>query len=223
MPILFQAPHALVLNKAPSCHSEEALLHCVELQGLDPKEWLPAHRLDFLTSGCLLYCQKDHLEAYTKLFKTRCAESKNTQKIYLAGAEEASASQELEIQGHILSRYRSSKSVRFVYPRDSTLRKKWHSKREVSHKVRGLPEWPCELGFTGHPHQVLLETGARHQIRAFFAAAGNPIKGDPIYNPNSQPEEKMELHAWQLLFNDPISGKRVHVQADTRAAQAGTT
>ena len=49
-----------------------------------------------------------------------------------------------------------------------------------------------------------LETGRTHQIRVHLAALGAPIIGDPLYNPNYQNGEKLQLTAYQLTFMRPF-------------------
>ena len=79
------------------------------------------------------------------------------------------------------------------------------------------------------PNAVLieakLETGRTHQIRVHFQAAGAPLLGDPVYgNPRRKMPRGIEqavdelrrqaLHAAQLSFLHPESGKRVEFSAE---------
>jgi 23S rRNA pseudouridine1911/1915/1917 synthase len=61
-----------------------------------------------------------------------------------------------------------------------------------------------------------LETGRTHQIRVHLAARGWPIVGDRVYGTpeaaNAFPRQA--LHAWRLAFTHPITGDRLHIEAE---------
>ena len=71
-----------------------------------------------------------------------------------------------------------------------------------------------------------LETGRTHQIRVHLQAIGFPILGDPVYGVTVPeiPLRRQFLHANQLSFNHPITGKRLAIQSslpfDLARAQA---
>lgn len=62
---------------------------------------------------------------------------------------------------------------------------------------------------------VLLQpiTGRSHQLRLHLAAIGHPIIGDPLYaaGPVAQAANRLMLHAWQISFNHPLTGKLLKV------------
>jgi 23S rRNA pseudouridine1911/1915/1917 synthase len=71
------------------------------------------------------------------------------------------------------------------------------------------------------PHYTLLliqlETGRTHQIRVHLKAIGHPVVGDPVYGsgrklPDALPRRQF-LHAYQLQFTHPITGKSVAFEA----------
>ncbi len=236
MKILYQSPSCFILNKPIRVHSDEAVALCakdglLEGTGLSPEAfatWLPAHRLDFETSGCLLVCPPEHHATYLGLFKD--STDTNTQKIYLVGATKDLhlPVEGFRVEGWIASRYRGSKSVRFLEDDAPEVRKKWHSKRAIRHHV-----WKADaeaenaakaLGFEGFPYVVQLHSGARHQLRAAFKAWGAPLKNDPVYgveDPDSSTEPladaaPLELHAWKLELLDPVLGEPLKVTASER-------
>ncbi|MEO5668211.1 MAG: hypothetical protein ABIR96_09150 [Bdellovibrionota bacterium] len=236
MKILYQSPSCMILNKPIRVHSDEAVSLCISkglLQGspLAPEAasaWLSAHRLDFETSGCLLVCPPEHHAAYLGIFKESGSES--TQKIYLVGATKDLhlPAEGFNVEGWIASRYRGSKSVRFLEDDAPEVRKKWHSKRAVKHRVWKADEAGAaaaiKLGFEGFPYVVQLHSGARPQLRAAFKAWGAPLKNDPVYgvedpetaSEDADPSAPLELHAWKLQLKDPITGQSLSAVASDR-------
>lgn len=189
------------VNKPSHTHFNEVLSHGVN------GEWIPAHRLDFETSGILLHCHKSQFERISQIFKDP---SFGLQKYYLAGVSNQPNSQIPGlIKGFIGSRYRGSKSVKFSF--DNKEFRGWHSVRPAqltldhSDKIIQLTN---EIGFTGFGLEVRLITGVRHQIRATLKALGSPIVNDPLYGDvensslTTQPSTKgpMELHAHKLVL-----------------------
>lgn len=238
MKILYQSPTCLILNKPVRVHSDETVALCVakgltQDLGIPESElikWQSAHRLDYETSGCLLVCPPEHHAAYLAIFKD--SEMDSTKKIYLVGATK-DLHLPLEgflVEGFIASRYRGSKSVRFLDVDAPEVRKKWHSKRAVKHRV-----WKADteaeaaakaIGFEGFAYIVKLQSGARHQLRAAFKAWGAPLKNDPVYSADILDESEedsetenaalLELHAWKLELKDPVSGKTISATAADR-------
>lgn len=57
------------------------------------------------------------------------------------------------------------------------------------------------------------ETGRSHQLRVHLAAIGHPILGDPLYGNNKTQADRLRLHASQLAFTDPITGRSMSFQS----------
>lgn len=58
------------------------------------------------------------------------------------------------------------------------------------------------------------QTGRTHQLRVHAAhpeGLGHPIVGDPLYG---TPSDRMYLHATELSFTHPITGKRIHIRCN---------
>ena len=61
--------------------------------------------------------------------------------------------------------------------------------------------------------EVRLETGRKNQIRAHLSEAGHPVIGDTLYGSNSNPINRLGLHAKLLGFTHPSTGERVSFTA----------
>jgi 23S rRNA pseudouridine1911/1915/1917 synthase len=67
--------------------------------------------------------------------------------------------------------------------------------------------------------KIRLYTGRTHQIRVHFYDMGYPLLGDRVYQyrrnrRKRQDHPRQMLHAWQIGFRHPYSGKRIDVCAD---------
>ncbi|HLZ81565.1 MAG TPA: RluA family pseudouridine synthase [Ktedonobacteraceae bacterium] len=72
--------------------------------------------------------------------------------------------------------------------------------------------------FSRHTLLLLeLETGRTHQIRVHLKAIGHPIVGDPVYGSGNTRGNlslrRQFLHAYQLKFTHPTSGKILELEA----------
>jgi 23S rRNA pseudouridine1911/1915/1917 synthase len=85
------------------------------------------------------------------------------------------------------------------------------SSREARTHFRVLQRFPR--------HTLLLlqlETGRTHQIRVHLKAIGYPIVGDPVYGAGKTrrvPLQRQFLHAYQLVFTHPTTGKLLELEA----------
>ncbi len=57
--------------------------------------------------------------------------------------------------------------------------------------------------------ELTLETGRRHQIRVQLGEIGCPIVGDKRYGAQTNPVKRVALHASELRFRHPVSGKEM--------------
>jgi len=205
--ILAQTHNMAIVNKPAKCHSDEwAAALNLEKHGGSASEvltWVPAHRLDYETSGCLLVCPPDFVDSQIQVFRSH---DPRIEKIYLAEPNyPLKAPLFGEHRGHIVGRYRRSKTVQYLEEGDPRARKKWHSIQNVIHEILPCPvngNELAQLGLGENTIGVRLLSGARHQIRAFFASLDTPLVGDPLYRDQFSGEvvgeELLGLHAWKL-------------------------
>ena len=187
-----------------------------------------AHRLDRLTTGCLLLTLDPKYRArYQQLFDRR-----QVKKIYLARSRgggdrrEGAAPQVGESFDFQLEMYKKTGSLTVSIGQPPVGRKVTRCQSRTRGLVLGkflLPEKtekPEEEGNANPgnpgraPEEELLwqlepETGFTHQLRATLAHFGYPLLGDPLYPevlPANAPENiepQLCLHAQELQFPDP--------------------
>ncbi|HXT12682.1 MAG TPA: RluA family pseudouridine synthase [Candidatus Angelobacter sp.] len=215
--ILFEDETLLVLNKPaglvvhPAAGHEEhtlvnALLHHCEgqLSGIGGVA-RPGivHRLDKETSGCLVVAKND--EAHLALSSQFA--SRKVEKLY---------------HGLVCGEMpRDRGEIRAAIARHPSHRKRMavndDSGREARTSYRVLERLRATTLV-----EAALHTGRTHQIRVHFQFLGFPLVGDLTYGQrqNRRFEDlvgfaapRVMLHAFQLAFIHPRSGKRVHFEA----------
>lgn len=162
----------------------------------------PAHRLDRLTAGVLLFTRRPQVRRdYQALFADRLVD-----KEYRAAAPvRADLHLPVDVANRIL---KDSSDLRArVVDGEINARSRVEMLANPSGEDTGLAEYRLT------PH-----TGRTHQLRLHMAGLGIPIDGDPFY-PDVRPElaalpdagdftRPLRLLAHRLEFDDPFTGRR---------------
>ena len=181
-------------------------------------EWLmPAHRIDKVTSGLVLFAKSPAVHGpLTQQFRDRTVD-----KAYLL----ITRSTGLPERGTIdlpLSVGRKNR-VRVAAPRDAIVHdemaRRWSVPESEVRERSVAATTTFERLWEGEQHTLLIarpRTGRRHQIRVHFAWIGHPIVGDPLFV--SKDSERAALHSWRLGFDATHSdGRRIDLQVDPAA------
>jgi 23S rRNA pseudouridine1911/1915/1917 synthase len=211
--ILYEDDHILVLHKEhgivvhpapgnPDGTLVNALLHhCKgQLSGIGGVE-RPGivHRLDKDTSGCLVVAKTDI--AHQSL-STQFSERSTMEKLYLAVTHGIPAKEKDTIFTHIGRHPVNRQKMAVVNPPGGKTAITDYETLATDHATKTALVL-CHL-----------HTGRTHQIRVHLHHLGTPILGDPIYGKKHElPTPRLLLHAWQLTFNHPVSGKKLHFTA----------
>ena len=205
IPVLYQdedivvadKPHFLATMPRGRHVAQTALVRLRRQLGLD--ELSPAHRLDRLTAGVLLFTTHREVRgAYQTLFARGAVH-----KTYLAmSAVDPNVMLPQVVRSRIIKRRGNFQAVADAgEPNAETL-------VELSPASgRGYPQPPDGL------YRLTPRTGRTHQLRVHMTSLGLPIYGDPLY-PNvidvagDDFSTPLQLLAQRIEFDDPLSGTR---------------
>jgi 23S rRNA pseudouridine1911/1915/1917 synthase len=197
--LAYEDEHVLVVDKPAGLvvhpgagHAGDTLVDVLQgkVAGGEPGRPGVVHRLDRDTSGLLAMARTD--EAYDAL--ARLVRERALERTYLALVRGRPRSRRGRIDAPI-GRDRADPtriSLDTDAPRDA-----------VTHfEVERLYERHALL-------RVRLETGRMHQIRVHLAAIDLPVAGDRTYGVPCDRLERQFLHATELAFPHPITGRRI--------------
>jgi tRNA pseudouridine32 synthase / 23S rRNA pseudouridine746 synthase len=213
--VLFEDDAALVLNKPAgiSVMGERHETDLVRLAADAGEPLFPAHRIDKVTSGAVLFAKTRHHHGdLTRQFNKR-----TVAKAYLA----VTPTTGLPERGTIdlpLSVGRKNR-VRIATERGLITADgdRWSvSPTDVFTRVRSYPSVTAfATAWADERHTVLVVrplTGRRHQIRVHLAWIGHEIVGDPLFD--RMPASRTLLHSWRLAFDAAwLGGERIAVTA----------
>lgn len=154
--------------------------------------WL-VHRLDRETSGVMMFAKSEALAD-----KIRDDWNGLTEKRYVALVEGELAEESGVFESYLRDDPKTMKVSSVANPKEGKLaRTEW---RRLS----------CGRGTT--LVEVFLKSGRKNQIRVHFSEAGHPVVGDVKYG--AKKSDRLHLHASDLTFRNPITGKVFHWHAD---------
>jgi tRNA pseudouridine32 synthase / 23S rRNA pseudouridine746 synthase len=196
VPVLYQDPDIVVVDKPHFLATMPRGRHVAQTalvrlrRELGLPELSPAHRLDRLTAGVLLFATRREVRgAYQTLFARGLVS-----KTYLA---------------------RAAVDPALVLPR--VMRSRIVKRRGRLQAVcePGVPnaETLVELTSPDGLYRLTPRTGRTHQLRVHMASLGIPIEGDPLY-PNvidvasDDFSTPLRLLAQRIEFTDPVTGLR---------------
>lgn len=185
--VVVDKPHFLATMPRGRHVAQTALVRL--RRALDLPELSPAHRLDRLTAGVLLFTTRRELRGrYQTLFARGLV-----RKTYLArSAGETSVELPSVVQSRMVKRRGSLQAVTEPgEPNAKTLIEALH----------------------GDVYRLTPHTGRTHQLRVHMASIGLPIIGDPLYPkvidiPPDDFSTPLMLLAQSLEFEDPVSGEQ---------------
>lgn len=198
--VLYEDSDLVVVNKPAGLLSvpgrgedkQDCMLHRLQTEFADAQ---PVHRLDMDTSGILLFAR--HADAQRTM--SRLFEQRRIHKVYLANVwglpSETSGSIHLPLIADWPNRPRQK--IDFTRGKDA-----------LTH---------YQLIMTNGQHSLLKltpVTGRSHQLRVHMSALGHPILGDPLYGTamSRRASTRLLLHAEQLKFEHPFTGRPVNLQ-----------
>lgn len=193
-------PRGLVVHPAPGHPSNTLvnglLYHYQSLHSLDPLRPGIVHRLDKDTSGILLIAKTPYaLEKLSLSFKER-----TVHKEYLA----------------LCIGNPGTTTVQNQLGRDPRHRQKI----AIVDKGKEALSWIETLSYKqGYSLvKIIPSTGRTHQIRVHLQSLGCPIIGDPLYG-HPKTNQRLNLfqqmlHAYQLEFTHPVTGKLIVIKAE---------
>ena len=154
--------------------------------------WL-VHRLDRETSGVMMFAKSEALA-------DRIRDNWNdlTEKRYVARVEGELDEEAGVFESYLKDDPKTMKVASVADPKEGKLaRTEW---RRLS----------VERGTT--LVEVFLKSGRKNQIRVHFSEAGYPVVGDVKYG--AKKADRLHLHAADLSFRHPVTGKAFHWHAD---------
>ena len=199
--ILYNDAYCVAIHKPPLIPSQPDITGDTSLiqyaESFFKQTLFLINRLDRVASGIVLLAKT--VEAAATL--SAQFQNKTTKKIYFAIVENEPPQTEATLIHFLKKNAQSNTSKAFDEEEKGT------KKAELNYSVVGKSDRYCLL-------KVQLSTGRHHQIRAQLSKVGCPIKGDVKYGARrSNPNRAIHLHAFQLMFTHPQTGKNISLEA----------
>ena len=231
MPVLYEDEHVLAIDKPHflpttprGAYIAQTALTKLRVREQNPL-LIPIHRLDRPTAGVLLFAKTvEARRPFQMMFQHRQV-SKTYRAVApvpadAAAAEQALSAQGLQVRSHIqkirdqLQVQQLSEqecAVQGVEPNTLTTVK---ILRTFTPSAQGVEGWRAEPNREWALYDLAPHTGKTHQLRAHLNMLSAPILGDVLYpqvlpDAPDRPEYPLQLLAYSLHFEHPITGERV--------------
>ena len=231
MPVLYEDEHVLAIDKPHflpttprGAYIAQTALTKLRVREQNPL-LIPIHRLDRPTAGVLLFAKTvEARRPFQMMFQHR-----QVSKTYRAVApvpadttatEQALSAEGLQVRSHI-QKIRDRLQVQQlseeqcaaqgVEPNTLTTAK---ILRTFTPSAQAVEAWRAEPNREWALYDLAPHTGKTHQLRAHLNMLGSPILGDVLYpqvlpDAPDRPEYPLQLLAYSLHFEHPITGERV--------------
>ena len=231
MPVLYEDEHVLAIDKPHflpttprGSYIAQTALTKLRVREQNPL-LIPIHRLDRPTAGVLLFAKTvDARRPFQMMFQHRQV-SKTYRAVApvpadAAAAEQALSAEGLQVRSHI-QKIRDQLQVQQlseqecaaqgVEPNTLTTVKILRTFTPSAQAVEG---WRAEPNREWALYDLAPHTGKTHQLRAHLNMLSAPILGDVLYpqvlpDAPDRPEYPLQLLAYSLHFEHPITGERV--------------
>ena len=192
VPVLYRDENIVVVDKPHFLATMPRGGHVVQTalvqlrRSLGLWELSPAHRLDRLTAGVLVFTARREVRgAYQTMFAAGAAS-----KTYLARSSAGTLAEPVELRNRIVKRRGSLQAV--IEPGEV------NAATVIEPLGEGL-------------FRLMPATGRTHQLRVHMNSLGLPIDGDPLYPmvldvPAGDFSAPLQLLAHRLAFTDPVTG-----------------
>ena len=246
MPVLYEDEHVLAIDKPHflpttprGSYIAQTALTKLRVREQNPL-LIPIHRLDRPTAGVLLFAKTVQARRpFQMMFQHRQA-SKTYRAVApvpsdVTAAEQALSAEGLQVRSHI-QKIRDQLQVQQlseqecaaqgVEPNTLTTVKILRTFTPSAQAVEG---WRAEPALNKKQEWALYDlephTGKTHQLRAHLNLLGSPILGDVLYpqvlpDTPDRPEYPLQLLAYSLHFEHPITGERVDLHSGRSLAAA---
>ena len=199
-PVLFEDEHLVVINKPAGLLSisngkekERTAYHMVtdyvKSRNIDSRIF-SIHRLDKDTSGVLMFAKDEKTKQAFQEHWADCV----TKRGYYALVEGTPKVPEDTIRSYLIET-----STHLVFSGDPGP----GAQEAVTH---------YSVVRSGGGYSLLdvsIDTGRKNQIRVHMKDIGHPVVGDKKYGAKSNPIGRLGLHAYELSFRHPLTGKEV--------------